>query len=83
MIDDNGDFDQNIETTNGNENIQRTIQSEWTYNTGVKGFTWDKANGGASPNTAALATSDNWNRVATSHKNLGGVVIETRAKSAE
>jgi hypothetical protein len=83
LIDDNGDFDQNIETSNGSENIRRTIQSEWTYNTAVKGFGWDKANGGASPNTAALATSTNWDKIATDAKNLAGVVVETRAKAAE
>ena len=82
MIDDNGDFYQNIETSNGKENIIRTIQSEWTYNTAVKGFAWDKTNGGTSPNTASIATAANWDRVATDHKNLAGVVIETRAQSA-
>lgn len=83
MIDDNGDFEQNIEVTNGFENIKKTIQSQWTYQAGVKGYSWDKANGGTSPNSAALATAANWSKVATDHKNLAGVVIETRAKAAE
>lgn len=78
MIEDNGDFEQNIETSNGSENIERTIQSEWSYNVAVKGFAWDKTNGGKSPTTAALTTASNWDRVATDIKDLPGVILETQ-----
>ncbi len=75
VVDMNGDFVQNIETSNGDENIIRTIQSEWSYNVGVKGYSWDKATGGKSPNDAALGTANNWDRVATSHKDTAGVLL--------
>lgn len=75
---DNGDFEQNIETKNGGENILRTIQSEWSFNVGVKGFGWDKTNGGKSPTTAAIGTGTNWDKYATSTKDLAGVVLETK-----
>jgi hypothetical protein len=71
----NGDFDQNIETANGDENIQRSIQSEWTYNLGIKGYSWDKTSGGKSPNDAALGTAANWDRYASSHKDTAGILI--------
>jgi hypothetical protein len=71
----NGDFVQNVETKNGNENIIRTIQSEWSYNLGIKGYSWDKGSGGKSPNDAALATSANWDRVVSSHKDSAGVLV--------
>lgn len=74
----NNDFLSNIETTNGDENIQRTIQSEWTYNLGVKGFQWDKTAGGASPNDAAIATSTNWDQIATSLKDVAGVIVDSQ-----
>ncbi len=74
-VDMNGDFVQNVETSNGDENIIRTIQSEWSYNTGIKGYSWDKASGGKSPNDAAIATANNWDRYATSHKDTAGVLI--------
>lgn len=77
MIGQNNDFDANEETKNGDENIIRTYQAEWSYNIGVKGFAWDKANGGKSPTDAALFTSTNWDRYATSHKDLAGVVVKT------
>lgn len=77
LIGQNNDFDANEETKNGGENIERTYQAEWSYNVGVRGFSWDKANGGKSPTDAALFTSTNWDRYATSEKDLAGVIVET------
>lgn len=76
LIGQNNDFDANEETKNGDENIIRTYQAEWSYNVGIKGFAWDKANGGKSPTDAALFTSTNWDKYATSEKDLAGVVVE-------
>lgn len=76
LIGQNNDFDANEETKNGDENIIRTYQAEWSYNVGIKGFAWDKANGGKSPTDAALFTSTNWDRYATSEKDLAGVIVE-------
>lgn len=77
QIDQNNDYTANEETKNGDENIIRTFQAEWSYEVGVKGFAWDKANGGKSPTDAALFTSTNWDRYATSSKDLGGIIVET------
>lgn len=77
-VDQNADFDDNWDTTNGDENIQRTYQAEWSYNLGLKGFAWDKTNGGRAPNDAALATATNWDRYATSDKDLLGVLVNTQ-----
>ena len=78
IIDQNDDYTANEEAKNGGENIIRTYQAEWSYNVGVKGFAWDKANGGKSPNDAALLTSTNWDKYATSHKDLAGVIVKTK-----
>lgn len=75
VVEMNGDFVQNVETSNGDENITRTIQSEWSYNLGIKGYSWDKTTGGKSPNDAALGTADNWDRNVTSHKDTAGVLL--------
>jgi hypothetical protein len=75
-VDQNNDFTDNIETSNGDENILRTYQAEWTYNLGIKGFAWDKSHGSHSPNDAAIAVTTNWDRYATSVKDLAGVVME-------
>lgn len=78
VIGQNNDFTDNFETKNGDENILRSYQAEWSYNVGVRGFSWDKTNGGKSPNDAALATSTNWGKYVTSDKDIAGVVVETR-----
>jgi hypothetical protein len=62
----------------GLENLVMRIQGEYAFNVRVKGFTWDVTNGGANPNQAALATATNWDRVATSTKNIAGVRMVTR-----
>ena len=77
MVAEQDDFDMNIETSNGKENIDRTLQSEWSYGLSIKGFTWDRTNGGHAPTTAALFTQTNWDKVATSGKNLAGVLINS------
>jgi hypothetical protein len=74
----NNDYIDNFETSNGNENIERTWQAEWTFQAAVKGFAWDKTNGGRSPTTSALMTGTNWDRIATSHKDLAGVIVDTK-----
>jgi hypothetical protein len=74
----NNDFIDNVSTLNGEENIKRTYQAEWSYNLTLKGFAWDKTNGGASPNNTALGTGSNWDQYATSYKDLGGVVLKTQ-----
>jgi hypothetical protein len=78
LVEQNNDYTENIETKNGDENIQRTYQAQWSYNLGLKGFTWDKTNGGASPTSAALATATNWDKFATSSKDLAGVLIKVQ-----
>jgi hypothetical protein len=67
-----------VEITNGNENISRTWQAQWSFNLGLKGFAWDKTNGGKSPTTAALTTGTNWDKFATSNKDLPGVLVNTQ-----
>lgn len=78
LVEDNGDFTDNWDTRNGGENIARTYQAEWTYNLGLKGFAWDKTNGGRSPSNAALSTATNWDRTTAENKNLGGVLVRSR-----
>jgi len=78
VIEMNDDYDQNVDTDNGDENIIRTIQAEWSYSMGIKGYSWDKATGGKSPNDAALATANNWDRISTSHKDTAGVLLQVK-----
>lgn len=74
VMEQNNDFDDALDTTTGDENIQRQYQAEWSFNASVKGFAWDSTNGGKSPNDAALALGTNWDSVVTSNKDLAGVL---------
>jgi len=78
VVDDNGDFFANLETTNGDENINRSWQGEYTFNLGLKGYAWDTSAGGKSPTDAEIATGTNWVKVATSIKNTAGVSVRSR-----
>lgn len=75
MVSDSGDLITNIETKNGQTRIETTMQSDYTFGLGIKGFTWDETNGGKSPTDAELATGTNWDKVKTSIKECAGVLI--------
>lgn len=74
-VDQNNDFDDNIQKINGSENILKTYQAEWSYNLGIKGYTWNKTAGGHSPNDAAIGVATNWPKIVTDNKDLAGVMI--------
>lgn len=75
QVKDSSDMITNIETTNGKERIETTFQSDYTFGVSLKGYSWDIANGGASPSDAALATGTNWDKVVSSDKHTAGVLI--------
>lgn len=75
IVHDAGDVISNIQTTNGNERIETTMQVDYSFGLGLKGYTWDEANGGKSPSNAALGTGSNWDKVATDIKHTAGVVL--------
>lgn len=78
VVEANNDFFQNTETKNGTENIQRTTQMEWTFNLYLKGYEWDRTNGGKSPTDAALGTGTNWDVSVDSDKDAAGVLVNTQ-----
>lgn len=71
---DGADVISNIETTNGKLRIETTMQVDYTFGLGLKGYAWDTTNGGKSPTDAELATGSNWDKVATSIKDTAGVI---------
>lgn len=66
------------EIVTGKENLVCRLQGEFAYNMECKGFAYDVANGAANPTDATLGTTTNWDKVATSYKHLGGIVIESQ-----
>lgn len=75
LVKDGSDIITNIATTNGKTRIETTLQMDYSFGTGLKGYTWDETNGGKSPSDAALGTGTNWDKVMSSDKHTAGVVI--------
>lgn len=74
IVSDGGDVISNIETTNGKDRIETTLQVDYSFGVGLKGYTWDETNGGKSPSDTELATGTNWDKTATSIKHTAGVI---------
>jgi hypothetical protein len=75
MVKDGSDMITNIETKNGKDRIETTFQTDYSFGLGLKGYSWDEANGGASPSDAAIGTGTNWDKVVTDDKHTAGVLI--------
>lgn len=76
---DAGDVISNIETSNGQTRIETTMQVDYSFGLGIKGYTWDETNGGKSPTDAEIGTGSNWDKVATDIKHTAGVVLIANA----
>ena len=74
-VTDNAEVITNIQTTNGNQRIETTIQMDYSFTLAVKGYTWDIVNGGKSPNNAKLATGSNWDLIVDSIKHQAGTLL--------
>jgi len=82
IVSDGADLISNIQTNNGQTRIETTMQVDYTFGLGLKGYTWDEANGGKSPTDAELATGSNWDKVASDIKHTAGVItIGDQAKA--
>lgn len=74
VISDGSDIITNAQTNNGNQRIVTTFQADYAFGVGLKGYTWDEANGGKSPTDAELATGTNWDKTASSIKDTAGTI---------
>lgn len=62
----------------GEDNLSTRLQGEHAFNLGIKGYTWDVANGASNPADAALFTATNWDKTASDDKDLAGIRIRTQ-----
>ncbi|MEW4469013.1 major capsid protein [Parasphingorhabdus sp. JC815] len=69
-----GDIISNIETVNGKLRIETSMQVDYSFTLGVKGYSWDETNGGKSPTDAEIATGSNWDKIAQFDKLTAGVL---------
>jgi hypothetical protein len=73
-VGDGSDLITNIETSNGKERIETTMQSDYTFTLSMLGYGWDETNGGKSPTDAELATGSNWDLFVNDIKHSAGVI---------
>ena len=74
IVYDSSDVISNIQTTNGKERIETTLQVDYTFGLSLNGYTWNESAGGKSPGDDEIATGTNWTKVATSIKHTAGVI---------
>ena len=65
----------NVQTTNGKERIETTMQADYDFGITVKGYGWNVGTGGKSPTDAEISTGANWDKIATSVKHTAGVLV--------
>jgi hypothetical protein len=49
--------------------------TDYTFGANVKGYAWDKAVGGASPDDSEIATGTNWDQYVSSIKHTAGTIL--------
>lgn len=57
------------------ENMGTIWKGESSFVVGLKGYSWDTANGGKSPTDVEIATGSNWDLIASSTKDTAGVML--------
>jgi len=68
------DLITNVETSNGKERIETTVQADYSFTMTMLGYSWDVTNGGKSPSDADLKTGSNWTLIMNDIKHTAGVV---------
>lgn len=77
VVHDAGDLITNVETSNGKQRVETTMQADYTFGLGLKGYAWSTAT--SSPTDAELTTGSNWTKIATSVKHTAGVLTLSQA----
>lgn len=69
------DLITNVQTTNGKERIETTMQGDYSFTLSMLGYTWDETNGGKSPLDAEIATGTNWDLIVNDIKHSAGTIL--------
>lgn len=59
----------------GQQNLIVRVQGEYDYKIKLKGYKWDFGNGGSNPDSSAITTGTNWDKVASDNRDTAGVHI--------
>lgn len=81
VVSDGGDVISNIDTVNGKERIETTLQIDYTFGLRMRGWSWNTAH--KSPTDVQLASGANWTMVASDVKHTAGVLTVCSATPVE
>lgn len=76
IVDNTSDIQSNLETTNGQSRIETTWQADYSFGLKFKGYAWDTATGGPSPEDAELFTGTNWVKAVAEDKRTMGTLLK-------
>ncbi len=76
VVNNSTDLITNVNTDNGNARIETTFQADYAFGLGVKGFAWDDATGGKSPDDTEIGTGSNWSKYVSCDKDTAGVLLK-------
>lgn len=74
IVDNASDIITNLEPSNGKQRIETTWQADYSFGVKLKGYAWDVANGGASPDDSDLFTGSNWDNAMGDVKHTAGTL---------
>lgn len=74
VVDNASDIITNLDPANGKTRIETTWQADYSFGVKLKGYAWDIANGGPSPDDADLGTGSNWDLVMGDVKHTAGTL---------
>lgn len=77
LVEDNRDYRAYADENMLKANTEHYLKAEFSFNLGLKGYAWDTASGGKSPNDTAIGTGTNWDKYATDNKDTMGVMVVT------
>lgn len=74
IVDNASDILTNMDTTNGQRRIETTWQADYSFGVKLKGYAWNIAGGGSSPDDATLFTGANWDVKVSDNKHTAGTL---------
>ncbi|AUR97565.1 putative major capsid protein [Vibrio phage 1.242.O._10N.261.54.B2] len=74
IVDNASDILTNLDTSNGQTRIETTWQADYSFGVKIKGYAYDIASGGPSPNDAVLGTGSSWSLVMSDVKHTAGTL---------
>jgi len=75
MVNNGGDVVTTVGEDLSKNRAETIVHTDYSFGANVKGYAWDTANGGKSPDDTDIATGTNWDKHASDNKLTAGVCL--------